>query len=123
MFQIAVEKSFNATHALQYAGGTVEPVHGHDWHVTITIETDQLDADGLVVDFHEVEASLAALLEPMQHSHLNDLPAFADRNPSAEHVAEYIAVALGPTLPDRVRVARVQVTEAPGCVAAYLPPG
>ena len=51
----------------------------------------------------------------------DDLAAFAERNPSAEHVALHIAEQIAPTLPAHVRLDRIEVTEAPGCVAAYCP--
>ena len=36
-------------------------------------------------------------------------------------VATELATALAPTLPKGARVARVSVTEAPDCVATYIP--
>lgn len=121
MFTVRVERAFNATHALRYSNGHVEPLHGHDWRVVLTVAANALDHDGLVVDFHAVEATLDTLLAPMQHAHLNNLPAFTQRNPSAEHVAQHIAQAIAPTLPGHARLLSVEVTEAPGCVAAFLP--
>lgn len=116
--------------------GEVEPLHGHDWHVTALIEGDRLDADGLLVDFHWLQQQLAAIIAPFQNQNLNAVPPFSrGLNPTAEHVARHI----GQSLSDRLatwsgnqpkdhhlvrtlRIAHVRVTEAVGCAATYLVP-
>ncbi len=121
MYQLNVERRFNATHALRLADGMLEPVHDHDWHVIAVVASPKLNGCDLVMDFHELEQLLDAVMRQLHHTHLNDLPAFAERNPSAERVAEFIAGQLMPGLAGRAQLARVSVTEAPGCVASYLP--
>lgn len=124
MYEITIQKSFNATHAIVIAG-VREPVHGHDWQVVATIAGPRLDEAGLLCDFHELESALASILDPWNHTHLNDAADFAGVEPTAEWVAtvvaQRLAAALGGRLPGDARVARVGVTEAPGCVATYLP--
>ena len=126
MFEITVNTHFSAAHALTVAG-IKEPIHGHNWHVTATLVGTDLDDDGLLCDFHTVEASLNAIIESFHNQNLNDHPAFRENNPSAERVAEYIAAELHqrvePTLAPHARLASVSVTEAPGCVATYRPTG
>ncbi len=121
MYQLTIERTFNATHALRLHDGATEPAHGHDWLVKLTVAANRLDDIDVVVDFHVLEQQLADALAPMQHAHLNDLPAFASVNPSAERVAQHIADTVRAALPDHVQLASVAVTEAPGCVAVYRP--
>ena len=121
MYELTIERTFNATHALRLYDGTVEPTHGHDWLVKLTISADRLDAIDVVIDFHVLERQLADVLVPMQHAHLNDLPAFASVNPSAERVAQHVADAMAAALPPHVALVSAAVTEAPGCVAVYRP--
>lgn len=115
--------------------GVVEPLHGHDWHVTAVIEGAELDRDGLLVDFHWLQKELAAIIGPFQNQNLNACEPFrSGLNPTAEHVARHI----GQSLSDRLetwsqnqpkeqgskralRVARLRVTEAVGCAATYVP--
>lgn len=123
MHQLTVSDTFNATHSLTLADGQAEPVHGHDWRVHAVVRADVLDAIDTVMDFHELERLLRAILTPLQHSHLNDQGAFAGVNPSAERLAMHVAGELGPALPANVALHRLDVEEAPGCVASYFPNG
>ena len=113
--------------------GVIEPLHGHDWHVTAVIEGAKLDRDGLLVDFHWLQQQLAVIIGPFQNQNLNGVEPFClGLNPTAEHVAAHI----GQSLSDRLRiwsqnlpkdegrtlrVSRVRVTEAVGCAAVYFP--
>jgi len=120
-YELSIERTFNATHALTMYDGQPEPMHGHDWRVVVTLAAPMLDRIDVVMDFHELESIVEQLLDRWQHGCLNDDAAFADCNPSAERVAERIALHVGERLPDRVKLISVAVTEAPGCVARYRP--
>lgn len=122
MFEVTVETTFAAAHALRL-GDTREPLHGHNWHVTVTLAGPTLDPDGLLVDFHAVEHLLRDITAPFHNANLNDTPPFTDLNPSAENVALHIARALVAGLRGgRASIRSVRVTEAPGCAATYYPP-
>ncbi len=119
-FDVTIRRTFSAAHALRWPDGSTESLHGHDWSVTVTVAAETLDESGLVMDFHDLEAQLDALLTTWHNRNLNDLPPFdSARNPSAERVAQTVAEALD--LPPRVKLARVEVGEAPGCTAGYEP--
>jgi 6-pyruvoyltetrahydropterin/6-carboxytetrahydropterin synthase len=123
MFEINVEAEFCAAHALLIQG-VREPVHGHNWRVTATLAGSRLDDDLLLIDFHAVEAELAAILAPFRNADLNRTPPFDGINPSAEAVARHIGDTLNrrlPDGPDRPRVVAIRVTEAPGCSVVYRP--
>ena len=124
MFRLTVQAEFCAAHALTI-GGEREPLHGHNWRVEAVVEGPDLDADGLLCDFHAVEAALAGVIEPLDNADLNQAPPLAGLNPTTENVARVIcdglAAALEGVLPVGARVARVTVTEAPGCRAEYQP--
>lgn len=118
-YRIRAGARFNATHALRLPDGSTEPVHGHDWAVRVTLAGRELDAGGMLLDFHSLQARLASLCRELNHRHLNDLPTFAQRPPSAESIARWFAERIGSDLPAGVRVACVEVEEAPGCVACF----
>lgn len=123
MFEISVETQFAAAHALSIAG-TREPVHGHNWHVTVTVAGRTLDSDGLLCDFHTVESALRELVGRFHNQDLNGVPPFRDGlNPTAENVARVIAEELGAglDLSPHAAITSVRVTEAPGCAATYRP--
>jgi len=122
MFEIAVHTEFCAAHAIMISGRR-EPVHGHNWRVTARLAGPTLDADGLLCDFHTVEATLREIVAPFDNGDLNATDPFTGVNPTAEHVARHIATELGErldgALAPHARVASVSVTEAPGCVATF----
>ncbi|GIW73587.1 MAG: 6-carboxy-5,6,7,8-tetrahydropterin synthase [Phycisphaerales bacterium] len=126
MYEVICQQRFNATHAVRIEGQR-EPIHGHDWIVRVIVAGPTLDDQGLLCDFHDLERTLAGLLAPWNHRCLNELDPFgASLEPTAENLARVLADRLGQALNDRLpsgaRVARVEVTEAPNCVAAYAPP-
>lgn len=123
MYAVSASAVFSAAHALLIRGQR-EPLHGHDWRVRVTVRGPSLDADGMLCDFHAVEAALRAATSPLHNANLNELPPFRTRNASAENVARHIADALAADTvlaEARVRIAAVRVTEAPGCAATYYP--
>lgn len=121
MYLIRIERSFSAAHSLDI-GGVREPIHGHNWAVGATLAGPSLDADGLLVDFHAMERALDGIVGRFHNRNLNDTPPFDRVNPSAELVAQFIAVELSGHLPRGVFVQSVSVGEAPGCTATYLSP-
>ena len=129
-YEVTVEAVFSAAHALRLPDGSLEPLHGHDWQVAVTVASDGLDAMDTVMDFHQLEASLQAVIGPWHNRCLNEVEPFGVEldgdldlvvNPSAERVAERIGLAVAADLPEAVHLASVSVGEAPGCTARYRP--
>ncbi|HEY0007429.1 MAG TPA: 6-carboxytetrahydropterin synthase [Tepidisphaeraceae bacterium] len=118
-FEVRITRTFSASHQVRMHDGQLEPLHGHNWQVTVTAGAPGLDAAGFVVDFHDLEKQLDALIGPMNNSHLNDAPGMGGLNPSAENVCFAIARSL--KIPSPARLLSVEVTEAPGCSAVYRP--
>ena len=119
MFLVIVEAEFSAVHRLRLADGTVEPQHGHDWSVRACFARPQLDDCGMVIDFQHARSLLESALEPLHHTDLNHHEAFRGLNPTAELVARYVFERIAERETHTVR--RIEVTEAPGCVAVYEP--
>ena len=121
MYSIAVEATFSASHQVRLSDGTREPRHAHDWAVRAWFSCPTLDGCDMVVDFHEAQMAVEAVVSEFHHKNLNEIGAIADLNPTAEVLARHVY--------ERIRAAglpairRVEVTEAPGCVAAYESPG
>lgn len=110
LFEIATIRRFCAAHALRLYDGSMEPVHGHNWRVQVRVAANQLDAIGVVMDFHELERMIDAIVVRWHNRHLNECPPFAQGlNPSAENVALHIAHTL--TMPNAVRLLSVEVWE------------
>ena len=119
MFEITTTRFFSAAHALRLYDGSLEPVHGHNWRVKVTVGARKLDSIGVVMDFHELERLLDELIIPLHNRHLNDTPQFASLNPSAENVALHVGREL--KLPEGVTLLSVEVWETDTNSAVYRP--
>jgi 6-pyruvoyltetrahydropterin/6-carboxytetrahydropterin synthase len=94
--------------------------HGHNWRVRVTVAAPKLDAIGVVMDFHELERLVDAIVVPWHNRHLNEMPPFdAELNPSAENVAYHVGRAV--KLPKGVTLVTVEVWETDENSAVYRP--
>ena len=125
MYEVTVDRVFSAAHAIRLYDGSIEPIHGHNWSVQVTVGSDKLDAIEVVMDFHELEKSVDRLMVKVHNQNLNEIEPFAEQgvNPSAERVAWWIGTEVARKLPDGVRLVRATVGEAPGCKATFRPDG
>jgi 6-pyruvoyltetrahydropterin/6-carboxytetrahydropterin synthase len=126
MFEISVEQTFAAGHALRNYKGSCENVHGHNFKVQVKIEGERLDEAGLLVDFIDVKRLMQGVIERLDHQFLNEIAPFDVRNPSAENIAEYFhekmtnGLASTP-VPVPVRIREVTVWETDIQSATYRP--
>jgi len=121
MFEVTIEESFAAGHALRNYRGKCENVHGHNYRCQVTIEGGQLDEIGLLVDFVELKRVVHSVLDRMDHQWLNDFPPFDVLNPSAENMARYIYQQVNEGIKTRegVRLANVRLWETDTAHATY----
>ncbi len=126
MFEVSVEQSFAAGHALRNYYGKCENVHGHNYRVRITIEGERLNSTGLLVDFVEVKRLMSTVVDYLDHRFINELPPFDVLNPSAENMARYFydEVSKGMSAGDGgapVGISEVKVWETDVTAATYRP--
>src|SRR5437588_12196576 len=121
MFEVSVEETFAAGHALRNYKGKCENVHGHNYRVQITVQGAELDSIGLLVDFGEVKRVLRAVSERLDHHFINDLPPFDVLNPSAENLAKYFYDEVSTRLTAPVRLGQVKIWETDITSATYRP--
>ncbi len=120
MFQLQCEADFSAAHRLREYNGECEKLHGHNWRVRVTVESERVDHLGMVIDFRELKRLLGEVLEKMDHAYLNELEMFSDRNPTTENLSKFVYEELSGRLEDKeVRMAEVTAWESPGCSATY----
>jgi 6-pyruvoyltetrahydropterin/6-carboxytetrahydropterin synthase len=89
MFQVSVEETFSAGHALRGYKGKCENVHGHNYRVRVTVEGAQRDGIGLLCDFTHLKHAVREVISILDHQFMNDLEPFKTVNPSAENLAKY----------------------------------
>ena len=126
MFEVTVEKTFAAGHALRGYRGKCENLHGHNYRVRLTLRGRQLDSIGLLYDFVHLKGMLTEISERLDHQFMNDVPPFDVLNPSAENLAQYFYQETERRLADQrpengVRVASVTVWETDTTTATYTP--
>jgi 6-pyruvoyltetrahydropterin/6-carboxytetrahydropterin synthase len=123
MFEVSVEYTFAAGHALRHYRGKCENVHGHNYRIQVTVEGAQLNSIGLLVDFVELKKNTRAVADRLDHQFINDLEPFTVVNPSAENIAKYFYDELEPTVKGEpgqgLRLARVTVWETDTSIARY----
>lgn len=122
MFEVSVEYSFAAGHALRGYKGKCENVHGHNYKVRVSVEGEKLNSIGLLMDFAELRAVLKGLVERFDHHFMNDLEPFKEINPSAENLACYLGTELQKKVQEQgLNVSAVTVWETDTTSASYRP--
>ena len=84
MYELMVETGFSAAHRLRGYMGKCERMHGHNWKVQVHVVSEELNETDLAIDFHELKAFVNETLAPLDHSLLNELFPFTEKNPSSE---------------------------------------
>lgn len=122
LWQLTVQDSFAAAHALRHYQGKCEALHGHNFGVEVCVEGQKLEEPvQIVLDFGLLKQELKAVLKELDHQHLNEIPAFQQQNPSSENLARFIFQNLQPKLtPYAVRLVYVSVAESQKQSAKYM---
>ena len=91
MYTLSVKRDFVAQHYL--IGGDWGPEnqwHSHHYEVELQLSGTSLDQHNYMVDIVEVEAAFEDIVNRYKDKTLNELPEFADNNPSIELFARLI---------------------------------
>jgi 6-pyruvoyltetrahydropterin/6-carboxytetrahydropterin synthase len=123
MFEVSVEQSFAAGHALRNYKGKCENVHGHNYKVQLRIFGTGLDKAGLLMDFGDIKRILREVIEILDHQFINDIEPFTTVNPSAENMTKWFYDEVMRRMPEGspVTLGEVKVWETDIQYAAYRP--
>lgn len=120
MYELKTITQFGAAHQLRNYQGKCENLHGHNWKIEVCVKGENLNEDGLLVDFKVIKDKTKAVIEELDHKFLNDLECFRDINPSSENIARYIYESLKMDLNDnRIKVSSVTAWESDNACATY----
>lgn len=89
-YTVSKELEFAAAHFLRDYHGICERIHGHNYRVQVYVGANELDTEGIVVDFAEVKESLLRVCGRFDHTLINDVAPFDELNPTVEQLARYI---------------------------------
>jgi 6-pyruvoyltetrahydropterin/6-carboxytetrahydropterin synthase len=118
MYTVRIEDGFAAAHFLTRYHGKCERLHGHNYKVFVTAAGTELDDGGMLVDFGVLKTALRRITAELDHSSLNDHPAFSDGCPSAERIARFIFERMRADMP-KTRFTLVEVFETDRNRATY----
>ncbi|MBN1192979.1 MAG: 6-carboxytetrahydropterin synthase QueD [Coriobacteriia bacterium] len=121
MYELSIRGHFDAAHALHGYPGECAGLHGHTWDIEVAVRGESLDDVGIVYDFKRLKADLEAVVAPLDHAYLNEVPPFDVTNPTAENLAKYIYNTLTEEIGGKITVTEVSVWESPVARITYRP--
>jgi 6-pyruvoyltetrahydropterin/6-carboxytetrahydropterin synthase len=120
MFELMVETTFSAAHQLKGYMGKCERLHGHNWKVQVHVIAESLNEIDIAMDFNELKGLTDEVISPIDHSVLNEIFPFTEKNPSSENIAKWIYDSLRKKIDnDNTRVSAVTVWESETSSATY----
>lgn len=119
-YTLKVLTEIAASHIIEGHSGKCARLHGHNWNIEVEVQCIQLDELGMGMDFADLKTETKAVTEPLDHRHLNDMPGFADCNPTAENVAAYVYREVGKRVNrDGLKVTAVTIWETSRASVRY----
>lgn len=120
MFVLKIVTDFAAAHSLRNYPGDCSRLHGHNWQVEVSVESEVLDEIGMAIDFHEIKRQTKEIVKKLDHQYLNDIPPFDEINPTAENIAKYFFEEVGKLINNQdVHVCKVLIWETSRASATY----
>jgi 6-pyruvoyltetrahydropterin/6-carboxytetrahydropterin synthase len=121
MYEVTILSHFSGAHRLRYLHGKCEELHGHNWKVEVSVVSDRLNKEGVVIDFQILKQRVEKVLKALDHTYLNDLPYFSGMEPSSENIAKYIFDQMKKELKAyRVTLKRVTAWESETACTTYF---
>jgi 6-pyruvoyltetrahydropterin/6-carboxytetrahydropterin synthase len=121
MFELMVETHFSSAHQLRGYRGDCERLHGHNWKVQVYVLAEKLNEIDIGIDFHELKRMTEEVLVPLDHSFLNEIFPFTEKNPSSENIAKWIYDSLRKKINgDDIHLSGVTVWESETASATYF---
>lgn len=107
MYYVTKKLEISAAHYLKLSyDSKCTNLHGHNWIITVSCRSKELNIDGMVCDFTQIKQLIQ---EKLDHTLLNDVLPF---NPTAENLARWIV--------EQVPFCyRAEVQESEGNMAVY----
>ena len=122
MYSLSHRIKFSAGHFLRDYDGICKNPHGHNWEVLFNLEGRELSANGMLVDFYDIDRVVKPIHQKLDHAFLNDFAPFDKISPTSENLAYWIYEETVEALTfDRARLVSVTVKEYEDSVVTYRP--
>jgi len=117
MYKISKQFSFSASHQLHLLGADhpCARMHGHNYVVTLHLQSETLDQYGFVKDYKSLKNVKQYIDNELDHRHLNDI---VPDHPSSENIARFLFERFKPEIPE---LYAVEVSETPQTSCIYEP--
>jgi len=120
MFELMVETMFSAAHQLKGYRGKCERLHGHNWKVQVHVIAEKLNEIDIAIDFHEMKSLTNEVVSALDHSILNEIFPFTEKNPSSENIAKWVYDSLRKKIENEtIQLSAVTVWESENASATY----
>jgi len=91
LFAVEVRDHIMIAHSFRGAVfGPAQALHGATFVVDAAFISDELDANGIVVDIGQAHEALKAVLSALNYRNLDDVPAFKGQNTTTEFLTKHI---------------------------------
>lgn len=108
MYYISKRMEIAGAHNLKLSyESKCQNLHGHNWIVIVYCKSEELNKDGMVIDFKHIKNNIT---DKLDHQYINDI---VDFNPTAENMAKWICEEIGK------KCYKVSVQESEGNIAIY----
>ena len=122
MLTVTKQFKFDAAHYLPYYSGACHNLHGHTYHLDVTVTGDVIsninhEKCGMIIDFKDLKSVVQGVLKDYDHKYLNDFY----HNPTAEILVLHLSTKIDSELPEGVRLVRIRLWEGDESYVEYTP--
>jgi 6-pyruvoyltetrahydropterin/6-carboxytetrahydropterin synthase len=111
--RVKVAFDFEAAHKLPHHPGKCQKLHGHSYHLVVSVDRPVVPATGMAIDFADLKQVVRReVVDRLDHTYVND----TIDNPTAEAMSVWIWNALREPLPG---LAEIELWETRSCAVVY----
>ncbi len=114
MYKLKKIVRISGAHYLREYKGPCARMHGHNWKITVHLQSAVLGNSGMVLDF----STIKEIVNEYDHKCLNDIAPFDMINPTAENMASVLFEKFN-AFDSPMVCTKVEVEETEGSVASY----
>jgi 6-pyruvoyltetrahydropterin/6-carboxytetrahydropterin synthase len=119
VYEVYVAAQFEAAHRLLGDFGPASRIHGHTYRMEVIVRGESLSEENILYDVGELRSAVEDLAASLDYRDLNEVPALAGVNTTAEALADYCWERLAPPLrASGLDSLTVRVWESPQVYAA-----
>lgn len=139
IIRVTKEFDFETAHALDGYNGKCKDIHGHSYHLTVTVKGEVIDdntdpKDGMVIDFKDLKSIIKTEIEPIFDHRLilrdtsrfkgiekiNDRVRYVPYQPTCENMLLEIVDIFKRFLPETIHLCKVSLRETANSYSEWL---